>query len=146
LQSKYMGPFRIANKISGTAYELDLPANFKAHPVINIEFLKEYHVNPPRFAQRIGQEAPTEPVWFDDGTQGFEVEMIRSHRKSKQGKISYLVKWRGYPDHDSTFEPEENLKTAVDALNEYWDALRSPTTGRRHSDDRRPITSADSRF
>jgi transposase InsO family protein len=39
LRSKYIGPFKITNKVSATSYEFDLPSNFKVHPVINIEYL-----------------------------------------------------------------------------------------------------------
>ena len=51
--------------------------------------------------------------------QQFEVEAIVSDRKQK-GKVEYLVKWKGFPSSENTFEPEGNLKdTAPDILREY---------------------------
>ena len=34
-------------------------------------------------------------------------------------RTQYLVKWRGYPHWESTWEPASNLKGARDAIAEY---------------------------
>lgn len=49
LRAKYIGPFTIVKRVSPTSYELDLPANFKVHPVINLAHLKEFHPKLERF-------------------------------------------------------------------------------------------------
>jgi hypothetical protein len=36
LRTKYIGPFAVTKRVSPTSYELDLPANLRAHPVINL--------------------------------------------------------------------------------------------------------------
>lgn len=41
LRANYIGPFTITNRVSPTSYELDLPANFRVHPVLNLEYLKK---------------------------------------------------------------------------------------------------------
>lgn len=42
--------------------------------------------------------------------QIWEVEKIVEHKKLKNGKYKYLVKWVGYNDSDNTWEPQNNLR------------------------------------
>lgn len=117
LRSKYIGPYRIARKISSTSYELDLPATVKIHPVVNIQYLKRYNESPVEFAART--EPPPPPVIID-GEEEYEVEEVRAHRNRRDGKKDYKVKWLNYGLKDCTCESEENLGNAQDAINDYW--------------------------
>lgn len=49
----------------------------------------------------------------------YEVERILDHRKVQNGKILYLVKWKGWPNESSTWEPEENLTNCKQMLGNY---------------------------
>lgn len=46
----------------------------------------------------------------DESEEEFKVERIIDKRKTKRGKMEYLIKWEGYPDEDNTWEPEENCE------------------------------------
>ncbi len=42
-RSRYIGPYKITEKISSQAFKLDLPSNIKVHPVFHISLLKEFN-------------------------------------------------------------------------------------------------------
>jgi hypothetical protein len=117
LRSRYIGPFRIMRKISPTAYELDLPAHIRIHPVVNLEYLKQYHASPIEFAGRA--EPRPDPVHNADMEPEYELEAIRGHKIDKNGRLRLLCHWAGYEDYDDTFEPEENLSNSQDMLEAY---------------------------
>ncbi|KAJ3299536.1 hypothetical protein HK104_008511 [Borealophlyctis nickersoniae] len=58
----------------------------------------------------------------EDGSEDelYEVEAILTHKKQK-GKVLYLVKWLGYDENDNSWEPQENLVSAKELLDAYWD-------------------------
>ena len=134
LRGKFSGPFSIIKKVSPTAYQLDLPANIRIHPTINIEYLKAYHASDPRLGQR---DAPTnpDPTLTSGNVEWYEVDRILAHRRHGRTGWAYLVAWKGYAVHDATWEPEANLDDARDAINAYLDSDniddRSPPTAKR---------------
>ncbi|KAJ4371841.1 hypothetical protein N0V86_008395 [Didymella sp. IMI 355093] len=69
----------------------------------------------------------------DVGEDEYIVERILGHRFNK-GVLEFDVKWQGYENpEDRTWEPEENMETAADVLNEYFDEIggrpEKPTKG-----------------
>eukprot|EP00884_Botryococcus_braunii_P021747 jgi/Botrbrau1/8256/Bobra.0001s0014.1 len=60
-----------------------------------------------------------------EGEKEYEVEAVLAHRERKlRGRKTareYLVKWTGYEDIHNTWEPEDNLEHAREALQRYWD-------------------------
>jgi hypothetical protein len=122
LRAKYISPFTIAKRVSPTSYELDLPANFKVHPVINIQYLKEFHPNPERFVGR-----PTDPrnnrLNTDDIVDNTEIEEIRDHRETRLGFFQYLCHYKDTADHDDMWELVDDVNCSEScqrAMTLYW--------------------------
>ena len=50
-----------------------------------------------------------------DEEEQYEVEKILDSKVVRK-KFKYLVKWKGYPDSENSWEPEENVKDAKQAV------------------------------
>lgn len=57
-------------------------------------------------------------------SQEFEVEDILQSRED-DGVRMFLVKWKGYPPDNNTWEPESNLTNASDAIRKFWEELNA---------------------
>ncbi|MEQ2304109.1 hypothetical protein AMECASPLE_023644 [Ameca splendens] len=61
----------------------------------------------------------------------YEVERIIDKRKTRRGKVEYLVRWRGYGSEGDTWEPESHLSTCMFYVHEF---------NRQYSGQQRDIT------
>jgi hypothetical protein len=121
LTERWIGPYRVKKVINRNAYELELPPSLKIHPVINVSQLKEYRDGTDLFPNRPQPLTRPAPVAKEDsGAPEWEVERILDHRTVGRSKrVQYLVEWKGYPLHEATWEPIENLDGALDTVIEY---------------------------
>jgi hypothetical protein len=113
---KYIGPFRIKRIVNDNAYELDLPEQLQIHPTINISRLKIYHDGQATFPDRPAPHHRPPPAVIDaDGNQLWEVDAILASRRRGR-TLQYLVRWKGYPSWEATWENASNVRDAPDAL------------------------------
>ena len=64
-----------------------------------------------------------DPILTIAGEEEYEVEEIINHRKQRRGKHTtneYLILWKGYPTHEMTWEPEDNVGNAPEKTAEYF--------------------------
>jgi hypothetical protein len=116
---RYIGPYRIKRIVNANAYELELPASLKIHPVINVSRLKEHRDGLVAFPDRPMPLTRPEPVGTDDnGAPVWDVERVLDHRKYRK-RNQYLVSWKGYPLSEATWEPIEHLDGALDLVIRY---------------------------
>lgn len=122
LAARRYGPFSIVKKVGKSDYHLCLPKSWRMHPVFNESLLSPYA--PPQFPT---QEPPLPPPPdVIDGSVEYEVEEILDSR-FHWNKLQYLIKWKGYPSEENTWELEENLKRAQDAIATFHAAHPSAT-------------------
>ena len=90
------------------------------HLVFHVSLLKKYEENLEEFKDRI---TPPPPPVKIQGEEEFEVEYILNKRlkrlKRQKIQVEYLVKWKGYPEHDATWEPAENLQNTDEAVQKF---------------------------
>ncbi|CAG9315770.1 unnamed protein product [Blepharisma stoltei] len=60
----------------------------------------------------------------------FEVEAIIDSKLKKDGSKLYFVKWKGYPEEESTWEPIDHLEHCKKAIAEYEKNHRAKKTAR----------------
>jgi hypothetical protein len=131
LLPRWLGPFRVAKRISSVSYKLALPTTMsRLHPVFHASLLKPYYSD--------GPYQPPPPVVLEDGSEEFEVETILSHRdrrlpRSRKTVREYLVKWQGFAHEHNTWEPAENLTNCADVLAEYLARAQAGEGSRRRS-------------
>jgi len=119
---KYIGPFKIKRVVQKNAYELELPPQMHIHPVLNVSRLKAYHDGRKEFPLRKNHEDRPAPQIGADNEELYEVESIIAKR-GKGARIEYLVKWRGWPLWDSTWQRKADLQGAAQALQAFESSL-----------------------
>jgi transposase InsO family protein len=109
-----VGPFLIRKKNGPVNYTLDLPEDAKIHP--------RFHVNKLEPAD---PETPLQKTFHYETEEEneFEVEDLLDYREIGRQDFQsncfiqeWLVKWKGYPHSENTWEPESNLQNCQQIL------------------------------
>ena len=107
LNLKCYGPFRVIKEISPVAYQIQLPPSWNIHPVFHASLLSSYSKTPthgPNFSRL--------PSNLINNEEEYEVEQIKAHRSFGRSKhLQYLIKWKGYPESDNTWENTTDIHT-----------------------------------
>jgi len=112
LTEKFIGPYVVRKIVSENAVELELLVSLRVHPVVNIRRLVKYR------EQVEGQKKIPPPPIKVAGEKEYEVEEILD-RQERRGKTKYLVKWKEYTAEENTLEGLENLKNAMEKVEEF---------------------------
>jgi hypothetical protein len=106
LAPKCHGPFTITKKVSPVAYQLDLLSTWTIHDVFHASLLTPY-----RETDAHGPNFTRPPPDLVDGNEEYKVEDVIGHHHYRSW-LQYLVKWKGYPSADNTWEPADSLENA----------------------------------
>ena len=122
LRLRFIGPFRIVKQMSPDNFKLDLPDNLRIHNNFHVNLLKPYIPNDSTlFPNRT--VSPPEPIQMI-GHVEYEVERIIDIRR-RHGRTQYLIKWKGYSEHESTWEDEEDCQNARKMIEKFlWNRNR----------------------
>ena len=125
LAPKKYGPFKILKKIGTRAYKLELHSRWRIHDVFHVSLLEPY------IRRELEGRVQTRPEPEEiNGDLEYEVEgIINSEIRNSTKKINgrnkrvktqfYLVKWKGYPEDECTWEPGHHLTSAEEKVEEF---------------------------
>jgi len=100
-----VGPFLIEKRTSPVNYKVALPADTRKHQVFHISQLEPADPEIPL------QETFHQETYEDDV---FEVERIVAQNGER-----FLIKWKGYPDSENTWEPRKNLDNCGEKIRDF---------------------------
>lgn len=116
LAPRRFGPFEIKDRVGKNAFRLNLPNSYRIHDVISQRHLTKCD-NDDWNRQPLAP--PPILVDSDEQTGEFEVEKVLDSRTTKRGSKSYLVKWLGYPVHESTWISKRDSAGFQELIDEY---------------------------
>ena len=128
--ARFIGPFTVSQVVNPNAYRLELPDSFGIHPTVNISRLKKFVDGSHQFPSREVEEwRPTgEKVRDANGELEFEVDRILAQRGVGK-KQQFLIKWKGYPLWEATWEKGENLENSKQKLKEFRQRVELAESG-----------------
>ena len=112
LTEKFIEPYVVKKIVSENAIELELLASLRIHPVVNMRRIVKYREQIER-----QKKIPLSPVEVDSEKE-YKVDKILD-RQERRGKMKYLVKWKGYIAEENIWEGLENLKNAMEKVEEF---------------------------
>ena len=110
LQPRWVGPFRVLQRIGSQAYKLALPEKYaRLHDVFPIQFLEEFK---PR------EDQPPMPLPDLEDEEEWEIEEVKDKATIK-GTTHYLVKWEGWPTEYNQWIPDDDMDNAQEAIRRF---------------------------
>jgi integrase-like protein/chromodomain-containing protein len=105
LAPKHHGPFSVTRVVSPVTFQLHIPMAWNIHDIFHASLLSPYHES---LEHRPNYSRP--PPDLLEGEEEYEVEHIVNHQCSGRARtLQYLIKWKGYPEADNTWEPADQV-------------------------------------
>ena len=125
---RYEGPFPILKKVGAQAYKVELPPKIKYHPVFHVSLLKPYHEDNGDPSRGVSHQAPL-GIKVQHDKEVEEVLADRIVRHSNQPPThELLVKWKGLPESEASWEPIQNLWQFKEQIRTYEDKKATRTS------------------
>jgi hypothetical protein len=118
LLPKWIGPFKVVQKVGLVSHKLEMNPGWRVHPVFHVSLLELYKTD--------GKIRPPPPPIELEGALEYKVETVLKHRTTgrKRPKTSYIIQWKGYGPEYNSWEPEANVANALEKLAEYVEKVR----------------------
>ena len=137
LDAKFHGPFKVISAVGKSAYKLELPTGWTIHNMFHESKLKPAHE--PQFPIQ-KETRPHPPPDIINRDEEHEVEEVKQVRK-RSGKKEFLIKWKGLPQEENTWEPEEHMTNAQGVVRDFIKLILTPSEKRLSPLPRPPATS-----
>jgi hypothetical protein len=110
LKMKKIGPCKVVKKFGANAYEIELPDGIGILSIFNVVDLYPYRAEETEEEDEQTKVQWTKKMPVDEKPQ---LESIVDKRVSKKtirkDYFEYLVKWKGHPVEDTSWEDEEKI-------------------------------------
>ena len=120
LNEKYVGPFKVLEKLSDVNYKLKLPPLMKVHPVFHVVKLKKFKESHHKFGPRA--TGPFKDEVAASSTDEWVVEKIVDQGINDDKRKVVLCKWKGYDDTDNTWERVDYIQKEFPDVLANWEA------------------------
>ncbi|KAK3508032.1 hypothetical protein QTP70_010639 [Hemibagrus guttatus] len=107
LSPRFIGPFPIIQQINPITYHLQLPPEYKIHPVFHVSLLKPHHPSVLPSTEPGKAKEPPLPLIVDDGAAYLVQDILDSRRRG--GYLEYLVDWEGYGPEERSWVPRNDI-------------------------------------
>jgi len=142
LLPRWVGPFRVLERIGGQAYRIALPHKYsRLHDVFPVQLLEPYR-------HREDDDSLMTMPDLEDPQDEWEVEEVLDKRRIKD-TLHYLVKWDGWPSEYNSYEPAAHLANAPGAVTSFEKKLKRKRKGKKNAendDDNEPPAKRARRF
>ena len=132
-KKRFIGPFRVIQKLSDVAYRLELPPELHIHNVFHVSLLKPHNACPEKFAERRQsdneQNSESNKIIAVEEAGPVTLEKIlgRRERVVPNGgtAVEFLVRWSNSSASEDIWEELRNLPPCAKQLREYQRIMRT---------------------
>ncbi|KAK3565587.1 hypothetical protein QTP86_012920 [Hemibagrus guttatus] len=107
LSPRFIGPFPITQQINPVTYHLQLPAEYKIHPVFHVSLLKPHHPSVLPSTEPGEAEEPPLLLIVDDGAAYLVQDILDS--RGRGGHLECLADWEGYGPEERSWVPRNDI-------------------------------------
>jgi len=121
LKEKFIGPFKIIEKLSNVSYRIELSVKYQVHNVFHSSLLRSSYENDSEmFPNRtvINVQPPAVKSVNNDEEDEWEIEKLIDRRR-KKNRIEYLVRWKGWSSEYDEWKTVDQLKNARRLMRDY---------------------------
>ncbi|XP_071912325.1 uncharacterized protein [Coffea arabica] len=108
LQSRFVGPYKVIQRVENVAYKLELPPSLsRIHNVFHVSMLKKYHIDPSHILQPEDIEID-ETLTYEEKPIKFLDRKVKELRNKRIPLVKVL--WRNHGLEEATWEVEEEIR------------------------------------